>query len=128
MSNQNIEATKKGFDAFNAGDLEAALSIFDDSAEWTVNGESMIGGTYRGKAELSELFMRLGEKSTKAEATRILADGDDVIVLTEVTVGPDVAQEADLFTFENGKIVKARTYGDTALQERIFGTKRVAAG
>ena len=42
MPNGNIEALKKGYDAFGAGDLEAALSVFDDSAEWIVNGESMI--------------------------------------------------------------------------------------
>jgi uncharacterized protein len=40
MSNQNIEATRKGYEAFGAGDLEGALSVFDDSVEWTVNGES----------------------------------------------------------------------------------------
>lgn len=31
MSNQNIESTKKGYAAFNAGDLETALSVFDDA-------------------------------------------------------------------------------------------------
>ena len=127
MSSQNIEATKKGYDAFGAGDLEAALSVFDDSAEWTVNGESMIGGTYRGKAEITELLMRLGEKAAKVVAKRFLADGDDVVVLTEVTVGGETSQEADVYTFGNGKIVKAHAFGDTAMQERIFGSKRVAA-
>ena len=128
MSNQNIEATKKGYDAFSAGDLEAALNVFDDSAEWTINGESMIGGTHRGKNELTELFMRLAEKSTKVETKRFLADGDFVVVLTQVTVGADTSTEADVFEFSNGKVVKAHSFGDTAMQERIFGSKRVAAG
>jgi len=128
MSNQNIEATKKGYDAFSAGDLEAALNVFDDSAEWTINGDSMIGGTYRGKNELTELFMRLAEKSTKVETKRFLADGDFVVVLTEVTVGAVTSTEADVFEFSNGKVVKAHLFGDTAMQERIFGSKRVAAG
>jgi ketosteroid isomerase-like protein len=128
MSNQNIEVTKKGYEAFSAGDLEAALGVFDDSAEWTINGESMIGGTYRGKNELTELFMRLSEKATKVETKRFLADGDVVMVLTKVTVGADTADEADVFEFRDGKVVKAHSYGDTAMQERIFGSKRVAAG
>jgi len=127
MPNQNIEATKKGYQAFGAGDLEAALSVFDDSAEWTVTGESMLGGTYRGKAEFTELLMKMAEKSAKVEAKRFLADGDVVIVLTEVTVGSETSQEADVFEFRNGKVVKAQSFGDTAMQERIFGSKRVAA-
>jgi ketosteroid isomerase-like protein len=128
MSSQNIEATKKGYHAFGAGDLEAALSVFDDSAEWTVNGESMIGGTYRGKGELTDLLMRIAEKSTRVEAKRFLADGDVVMALTEVTVAGETTQEADVFEFRDGKVVKAHSFGDTAVQERVFGTKRVAAG
>lgn len=126
MSNQNIEATRKGYDAFGAGDLEGALSVFDDAVEWTVNGESLIGGTYRGKGEVGELLKQLGEKTTKVEAKRFLADGDVVMVLTEVTAGGETSQEADVFTFSNGKVIKAHSFGDTAVQERVFGSKRVA--
>ncbi|MGO9926434.1 MAG: nuclear transport factor 2 family protein [Mycobacterium sp.] len=126
MPNGNIEALKKGYDAFGAGDLEAALSVFDDSAEWIINGESMIGGTYRGKAEITQLLMRLVEKAAQVEAQRFLAGGDVVVVLTEVTIGGETSQEADLYTFGNGKVVKALSFGDTAMQERIFGSKRAA--
>jgi ketosteroid isomerase-like protein len=33
-----------------------------------------------------------------------------------------------VFTLRDGKAVRARTYGDTALMERVFGRKQVAAG
>lgn len=128
MSNDNIEVTRKGYEAFTAGDLEAALDVFSDSAEWTINGDSMIGGTYRGKHELTELFMRLAEKTTKVETKRYLADGDVVMVLTRVSVGDESADEADVFEFRDGKVVKAHSFGDTAMQERVFGSKRVATG
>ncbi|SPM26551.1 nuclear transport factor 2 family protein [Mycobacterium terramassiliense] len=128
MSNANIEATRKGYEAFTAGDLEAASDVFSDSAEWTINGDSMIGGTYRGKNELTELFMRLWEKATKVETKRYLADGDVVMVLTRVSVGDESADEADVFEFRNGKVVKAHSFGDTAMQERVFGSRRVATG
>ncbi len=128
MSNQNIEATKRGYAAFNAGDLETALSTFADTVEWTIPGESMIGGTYRGKGELTELLKRLAEKSTSVKTKSFLADGDVVVVLTEVTAGGETSQEADVFTFRDGKVIKAQSFGDTAMQERIFGKKRVAAG
>jgi uncharacterized protein len=128
MSIQNVETTKKGYAAFNAGDLETALSVFADTVEWTISGESMIGGTYRGKDELTGLLAQLGQKATSVETKTFLADGDYVVVLTEVTAGGETSQEADVFEFSDGKVVKAQSFGDTAVQERIFGSKRVAAG
>ncbi len=76
----------------------------------------------------TELLMRLGEKSTKVETKRFLADGDVVMVLPEVTVGAVTAPEADVFEFRDGKVVKAHSVGDTAMQERVWRSKRVAAG
>lgn len=70
--------------------------------------------------------MRLSEKSTTVETKRFLADGDVVIVLTQVTVGEETADEADLFEFRDGKVVEVHSFGDTAVQERVFGSKRVA--
>src|SRR5437764_339551 len=73
MSNQNIETTKKGYAAFNAGDLEAALSVFDDSVEWTIPGDSVIGGIHRSKRELTELMAQLAQKTTNVDTKRFLA-------------------------------------------------------
>ena len=128
MSNQNIEVTKKGYAAFNAGDLETALSVFADTVQWTIGGQSVISGTYHDKHELSGLLAQLGQKSTSVKTKTFLADGDYVVVLTEVTAGGETSEEADVFEFRDGKIVKAHSFGDTAMQERIFGSKRVAAG
>ena len=45
------------------GDVEAALSDFDDDIEWTIPGNSTISGTYRGKDKFMELLGKLAEKS-----------------------------------------------------------------
>lgn len=127
MSNQNIETTKKAYAAFASGDLGAVLAAFDDAVEWTIPGESMLSGTYRGTGELSELLQRLGERSTAVQPEMFLADGDVVVVLAQVSVAGGRYPEADVYTFGDGKIIKARSFGDTAAQERIFGTKRSAA-
>ena len=51
------------------------------------------------------------------------ADGDDVVVLTRATAAGESALQADVLTYRNGKVVKATTIGDTALNERVWGTK-----
>lgn len=127
MANRNIEAIRTGYDAFGARDLETALSVFDDSAEWIVNGESAIGGIYRGKAEIAELLGRVAAKVVRIQPTRFVVEGDFFVVLSELHFGARIARQADVYEFRHAKVVKARTYGDTAMQERIFGSQRVAA-
>jgi ketosteroid isomerase-like protein len=124
---QNIEIVKKGYEAFSTGDIETVMSLYDDNIEWVQPGESAISGTYHGKAELGELLGRLGEKTT-VKALRFLADGDTVVVLSEATVGGETSQDVEVFTLRDGKAVRAQTYGDTALMERVYGRKQVAAG
>jgi ketosteroid isomerase-like protein len=120
---QNIETLNKGYAAFSSGDAEGAMRDLDDSIEWVEPGKSAISGTYRGKAEVGEFFAKLAEKGFTTTPNRFIADGDDVIVLSEVRVGDESANSADLFTFRNGKVVRAETFSDTALMERVYGTK-----
>jgi uncharacterized protein len=125
---QNIELVKKGYEAFTAGDVEAVMSLLDENIEWIQPGESAVSGTYRGKREIGEYMSRLAEKSTTVNPRRFLADGDTVVVLSETTAGNETSQDADVFTIRDGKLVRAQVYGDTAIMERVFGRKQVAAG
>jgi ketosteroid isomerase-like protein len=128
ISEQNIEVIKRGYEAFAAGDVETVMSLFDDDIEWVQAGDSAISGTYHGKGELGQYLGRLAEKSATVKPLRFLADGDTVVVLSETTVGNETGQDADVFTLRDGKTVRAQVYGDTAMMERVFGRKQVAAG
>ena len=125
---QNIEVVKKGYEAFAAGDMATLMGLFDDDIEWTQPGESAVSGTYRGKGEIGEYLRLLGEKSTTATPRRFLADGDMVIALSEVTAGGETSQDADVYTLHDGKLKTAHVYTDTAMMERVFGKKELAAG
>jgi uncharacterized protein len=122
-TSQNLEATKKGYAAFSAGDLESALSAFDDSIEWFSPGGSTVSGTYRGKAEVTEWLVKLAGKSFSTVPSRFLADDDVVVVLAQVTAGGESAPQADVYTFRDGKIVKAQSFADTAMYDRVYGTR-----
>jgi uncharacterized protein len=131
MSDQeqkNIELVKKGYEAFSAGDVATVMSLFDDNIEWVQPGNSAISGTYHGKAELGEHLSRLAEKSVTVKLNRLIADGDTVVALTEVTVGDERGADADVFTLRNGKTVRVQVQTDTAIMERVYGRKKVAAG
>jgi hypothetical protein len=125
VASQNVEIAKKAYAAFAAGDLETVLSTFDDNVEFFLAGNSTISGTYRGKAEVTKFFAKLAEKSFTTTPSRFLAADDDdvVVVLGQITAGGESALEADVSTFRGGKIVKLEGFGDTAMQERVYGRK-----
>ena len=123
---KNIELIKEGYEAFSAGDIEKVMSLFDDNIEWVQPGESAISGTYHGKGELGQFFARLAEKSATATPRRLLADGDMVVALTDVAVGDERGQDADVYTLRDGKTVRVQVHTDTALMERVYGKKQVA--
>ena len=106
VARENIEIAKKGYDAYATGDAEAALSDFDDDVEWTIPGNSTVSGTYRGKDKFKELLGKLAEKSFSTKPERFIADGDDVVVITNITAGGESALQADVLTYRNGKVVE----------------------
>jgi ketosteroid isomerase-like protein len=123
VASENVEIAKKAYDAYAAGDVETALTTFDDDIEWSIPGNSTLSGDYRGKDKFMELLGKLAEKSFTTTPERIVGDGDDVVVITKITAGGESALQADVLTYRNGKLVKALSIADTALQERVFGRK-----
>jgi len=123
MSTENAEVAKKAYAAYGVGDIETALATFDDGVEWSIPGNSTLSGTYHGKGEFIELLGKLAEKSFTTTPERIVGDGDDVVVVTKTTAGGESGLQADVLTYRDGKLVKAVSIADTALQERVFGTK-----
>jgi ketosteroid isomerase-like protein len=70
----------------DAGDEQTGGDSPDD-VEWVVPGNSTVSGTYRGKAEVTNFFAKLAEKSFTTTPSRFLADEDVVVVLGQVTAG-----------------------------------------
>jgi ketosteroid isomerase-like protein len=129
MSEQdNKEIIQRGYEAFSTGDMDTVMSLFDDDCEWVQPGESAVSGTFHGKNELREQFGRLAEKGLTVKLERLIAEGDTVVALTEVTAGGQTGRDADVFTLRDGKTVHVQVHGDTSLLERVYGKKQLAAG
>ncbi len=125
---ENKELIKRGYEAFSAGDVETVMSLFADDVEWVQPGESVISGTFHGKTEVMEYMGRLAERSLTVTLKKLIAEGDTVVAITDVTVDGQTGEDADVFTIRDGKTVRAEMHGDTALMERIYGKKQLAAG
>jgi ketosteroid isomerase-like protein len=120
---QNVETAKQAYAAFSAGDAEAAMARIADHVEWITPGNSAISGTLHGKQDVGGLWAKLAEKGFATAPQHWFSDEDRVVVLTQITVGGEQADQADVLTYRDGKLVKFQTAGDTALYERVFGSK-----
>jgi ketosteroid isomerase-like protein len=120
---QNLENAKKAYAAFSAGDAAGAMENIADDVEWITPGNSTISGTVHGKEEVGRLWQQLVEKGFTTTPQYWFSDDERVVVLTHITVEGGEADSADVLTYRDGKLVKFQSAGDTALLERIFGTK-----
>jgi len=120
---QNVETARKAYAAFSAGDAEGAMSNIADDVEWITPGNSAISGTAQGREEVGALWAKLAEKQFTTTPQYWFSDDERVVVLAQITVGGESADSADVLTYRDGKLVKFQTAGDTALLERVFGSK-----
>jgi ketosteroid isomerase-like protein len=121
---ENIAAAKKGYAAFAAGDAAAAMADMVDDIEWITPGNSAISGITHGKQELGENWTKLAEKGFTTSPQHWFADAERVVVLTQISVAGETADTADVLTYTaDAKLIKFQSAGDTALFERVFGSK-----
>jgi uncharacterized protein len=120
---QNIETAKRGYAAFSAGDAAGAMEALSDDIEWITPGNSAISGTIRGKEAVGALWARFAEKSFTTTPQFWFSDEERVVVLTHITVEDGESDGADVLTFRDGKVVKFQSASDTALLERVYGSK-----
>jgi ketosteroid isomerase-like protein len=122
MSQENVEAVKRGVEAWNADDLDAFLADLDADVEWHPSIEPGLEGkatVYRGhdgarrawREYRGEAWERL---TIRPQEFRDL--GDSVLVLGQIdltarTTGMVFTQEiGSLMEFREGKVVRARDF------------------
>lgn len=121
---ENIATAHRGYAAFGAGDAAGAMADMADDIEWITPGNSAISGTTHGKQELGANWAQLAEKGFTTSPQHWYADEERVVVLTQIALAGESADTVDVLTFNaDGKVIKFQTAGDTALFERVFGSK-----
>jgi uncharacterized protein len=123
VGEENLESAKRAYATFSSGDAAAAMADMAEDVEWITPGNSAISGTVRGKQAVGALWASFAEHGFETHPQYWFADDDRVVVLCQVTLGGEQADSADVLTYRGGKLVKFQTAGDTALQERVFGSK-----
>lgn len=74
---ENAAIVRRGYEAFNAGDMETLTELFDESASWHTPGRSSLAGDHEGREAAFTQFGRYGGETGgtfRAELRTVLAD------------------------------------------------------
>jgi ketosteroid isomerase-like protein len=123
MSQENVEAFKRGLEAGNRGDIETLLEVLDPEVAWHSALHALLGGeatVYRGydgvREMLRDLYDAFDEIQIEISEIRDLGDRLVAIGRTHVrgkTSGADAETPMGFVTeFKDGKAISMRGYLD----------------
>jgi ketosteroid isomerase-like protein len=123
MSEENVEAFKRGLEAGNRGDVETLLEVLDPAVTWRSALHALLGGeatVYRGHDGVREMLRDLNEAfdEIQIEISEIRDLGDRLVAIGRnrargAASGADVGSPfAFVAEFKNGKAISIRGYLD----------------
>jgi ketosteroid isomerase-like protein len=123
MSQENVEAFKRAFDAVNRRDIEALMPELDPEVEWHTDFLMAMGGkgtVYRGHEGIREWLRDLYEtlSEIQAEYSEIRDLGDRTVAIGRIRArGTASGAETEspigsVVEFKNGKVIGVRTFLD----------------
>ena len=76
---ENAQIVRRGYEAFNTGDMETLTELFDESASWHTPGRGPLAGDYVGREAVFAYFGQLGGQTggTFRATLEYLSESDD---------------------------------------------------
>ena len=120
MSSPNEELVHRGIEAYNRGDLESTLGLFDP--EVVVHDPGRTGRSYRGREGLMRFWGEWLENwdSYRLEPHEFIEEGEEIFVACEQVgrgklSGVEVRQDLFcVYRIREGTVVELRIYADRA--------------
>jgi uncharacterized protein len=115
---ENVAIMRRGYEAFNRGDMETLTELFDESAVWHLPGRSSMAKDYQGREAILAYFGQLGQETGgtfRAELEDLLADGDDRVVGIQRSTAERDGERLDVgdcivFQLRDGRITDGREH------------------
>jgi ketosteroid isomerase-like protein len=117
-ADENVAIMRRAYEAFNTGDMDTLVEIFDDSIVWHLPGRSSYADDYQGRDATLAYFGQLGEQTGgtfRAELKEMLADGDDHVVGIQRSTGDRDGKHLDVgnasrFELKDGRVIDGREH------------------
>ncbi len=120
MSRKNVDVVRRGFEAWNEGDMEAMLADLDPRIEYVATGLFPgVAAVYRGHDGWRDFWRDFREvwESLHIEIDELRVVDEQVVALLTFhgrgRAGLEVRRQfGNVFTFRNGLAVRIQAYGD----------------
>jgi ketosteroid isomerase-like protein len=137
MSQENLNAVRKSYEAFNRRDYESLFEFYDSDIVWEQAEGFVEPGTHRGHEGVRHVFASIFESfdEFRVEVQRLVdIDNDRVLALVRVAAsgrgsGLEVNDEGGhIWTLRDGKGVKVKMFTDPAAALAAAGVSKRATG
>lgn len=117
-SDENAAVVRRGYEAFNAADIDTLMKLFDESASWHTPGTSSIAGDRKGRKAVFAQFGRYGAETGgtfKANLLQALQGDDGRVVGVHRNTAERNGKHLDVlccivFEFKDGRVLDGREH------------------
>jgi ketosteroid isomerase-like protein len=134
IANRDVKLVRDAYEALNRGEIERALAVLDEDAEWCEHSDLPEAGLYRGKDAIRtflESFLESWENFVQETEDVVAGDGCVLILLRSRSRGKGSGinvegRYAHLWTMQEGRGVRVDAYldRDEALRALKAGAAR----
>ena len=125
---ENAEVVRRGYEAFNAGDLTALGELFAEDAVWYAAGSGVLSGKKQGREAILAYFGELGARSQGSfQATvKDIIGGENHTVGIQQSHAESNGKTLDVataiaFVLRDGKVLEGRDFfEDTARADEFW--------
>ena len=109
---------RRAYEAFNRGDVNTLIELFDESAVWHLPGRSSMAKDYHGRDATLAYFAQIGQETGgtfRAELERLLGDDDGRVVGIQHSTADRDGKHLDVadcivFTLKDGRVIDGREH------------------
>ena len=124
---ENAEVVRRGYQAFNSGDLDTLRGVFAENAVWHAAGSGVLSGTKQGRDAVLAYFGELGERSQGSfrATVRDIVGGEKHTVGIHETHAESNGNSLDLatvivFLLRDGKVIEGREFFEDTAKSDAF--------
>jgi ketosteroid isomerase-like protein len=126
---ENAELVRRGYEAFNAGDIATLRELFAEDAIWYAAGSGVLSGTKHGRDAVLAYFGELGARSQGSfqAAVQDIIGGENHTVGLQQTHAESNGRTLDVataiaFVLRGGKVIEGREFFEDTVKADEFWT------
>jgi len=107
VSDENVEAVRRGWEAIAAGDFNAIADVLAPEVTWR-GGNRRARGAYGNRDQVLEFMRQTQQRARVSELIDLIDIGEQVVVVMRVQPagGGEPELRANLTTFRDGKVIE----------------------